>query len=303
MVQITKLHTLTGHKEAIYTLERGIKSNDFYSSGADGFVVKWDLDNPESGHSVAKMAASVYALKLYEEKKVLVVGQNFDGIHFLDIENNEALGSIKCTDAAIFDIQIYKEKVYAGTGDGTIIVLDFESRTVLNKLRFSEKSVRSITILESLGVLIAAYSDHSFRIINLIDHTLEDEILGHTNSIFSIEPALDQEYLVTAGRDARLKFWKVSENFLLDEEIVAHMYAINHIAFRQDGKYFATGSMDKTIKIWDYQKRKLLKVIDKARHNGHLSSINKLLWSGHKNMLISCSDDRSIGVWNIDFDK
>lgn len=303
MVQVTKLHTLTGHKEAIYTLEGGVKSNEFYSAGADGFVVKWDLENPESGHSVAKMSASVYALKLNKEQNTLLVGQNFDGIHFLDVKNNEPIGSVKCTDAAIFDIQLAKGKVYAGTGDGTIIVLDFESRNIIDELKFSEKSVRSMTMLEELGVMVAAYSDHSFRVINLIDHSVEHEVLGHTNSIFSVVSSLNKDYVMTASRDARIKFWKVTDNFSMDEEIVAHMYAINHIAFRPDGRYFATGSMDKTIKVWDYEQRKLLKVVDKARHNGHMSSVNKLLWSNHQNMLISCSDDRSLGIWSIDFEK
>jgi WD40 repeat protein len=59
--------------------------------------------------------------------------------------------------------------------------------------------------------------------------------------------------------------------------------------------------MDKTIKIWDAKNFKLLKVIDKSRHGGHLTAVNKIFWSNYKNRLISCSDDRSISIWELKF--
>jgi WD40 repeat protein len=59
--------------------------------------------------------------------------------------------------------------------------------------------------------------------------------------------------------------------------------------------------MDKSIKVWDAQAFRLLKVIDKARHAGHGTSVNKLLWTNFDDQLLSASDDRSISVWQIIF--
>ena len=59
--------------------------------------------------------------------------------------------------------------------------------------------------------------------------------------------------------------------------------------------------MDKAIKVWDAKTFKLLKVIDKARHAGHGTSVNKLLWMNYKDTLVSCSDDRTISLWDINF--
>jgi WD40 repeat protein len=60
--------------------------------------------------------------------------------------------------------------------------------------------------------------------------------------------------------------------------------------------------MDKSIKVWDSEKLKLLKVIDRARHAGHGTSVNKVLWTSYQNQLLSASDDRTISVWNINFE-
>jgi WD40 repeat protein len=59
--------------------------------------------------------------------------------------------------------------------------------------------------------------------------------------------------------------------------------------------------MDKSIKVWDLGELKLLKVIDKARHGGHGTSVNKLLWTSIHSQLLSAGDDRSIAAWDITF--
>jgi len=94
----------------------------------------------------------------------------------------------------------------------------------------------------------------------------------------------------------------LENGYELKESIVAHMYAINHLDFSPDGKYFVTCSMDKSIKVWDADSFQLLKVIDKSRHAGHGTSVNKLYWSNFNNLLVSASDDRTISVWQLKFD-
>ena len=46
-VTVSKLHTLTGHNDSIYTLA-GVDSKHFISGAGDGMVVIWDLEKPET---------------------------------------------------------------------------------------------------------------------------------------------------------------------------------------------------------------------------------------------------------------
>jgi len=71
------------------------------------------------------------------------------------------------------------------------------------------------------------------------------------------------------------------------------------VAYSPNGRYFATASMDKSIKLWEAATGRLLRVVDRARNAGHGTSVNKLFWSGRQNRLVSCSDDRSLAVWQI----
>jgi WD40 repeat protein len=56
--------------------------------------------------------------------------------------------------------------------------------------------------------------------------------------------------------------------------------------------------MDKTIKIWDADTLRLRKVIDRARHAGHSTSINKVLWLSAVTFA-TASDDRTVAVWEV----
>ncbi|MFY0599962.1 MAG: WD40 repeat domain-containing protein [Cyclobacteriaceae bacterium] len=298
-IQVNKLKTLTGHKDPLYTLE-AIDSKRFLSAGGDGMVVLWDLENPDTGQMIVKVPASVYSLEFNAAKNLLVVGQNFNGIHLIDVETKSEIKSVALTKEAIYDIQSTEECILVGTGDGELALLDWDLNVLL-KRRYTDKSVRSIALKPEEDIVAVGYSDHMIRILKLSDLTLVKEYQGHDNSVFSLTFHPDLPILLSAGRDARIKFWDTDRDYDPVEEIVAHMYTINHLAFSPDKQHFVSCSMDKSIKVWDAKTFKLLKVIDKARHAGHGTSVNKLLWLNHKETLVSCSDDRTISLWDINF--
>jgi WD40 repeat protein len=299
-VQVQRLHSLTGHRDCVYTLERSSNESSFFSGAGDGMIVSWDLRQSENGTLIAKLPNSVYAL-LYDDKTdLLIAGHNYDGIHFLDWQNKKEVGSLQLTKSFVFDLKMINGKVYVACGDGEVAVVNPVSRMVLQRSRLSEKSARTIAHDPMTGDVAVGYSDNVIRVFD--EHLkLKKEWIAHANSVFSLRYFPGSSYLISGSRDARLKVWDVKADYNLAAEVVAHLYAINHIEFSEDGKHFVTCSMDKSIKVWDLEKLQLLKVIDRARHAGHGTSVNKLLWTSFNNQLLSASDDRTISVWHIIF--
>jgi WD40 repeat protein len=298
-MQVEKIDTFSGHRDCVYTLESAGNMSEFFSAGGDGLVVRWDLRKPDAGELFAQIPASIYALCFDKAKNQLWVGQNFDGIHLIDVETQQEIKSIKITTSSIFDIKIHENNAFIGLSDGTIVVMDVENFVVRKHIKASDKSVRNIAINPISGEFVVAYSDFSVKIFDLQDFSLKLVVNQHINSVFTVCYSPDYQYLITAGRDAHLKILNVNQQYNLHQDIAAHLFAINDIKFSPNGKWFATCSMDKSIKIWDAEQFKLLKVIDKARHAGHGTSINKLWWSEYENLLVSASDDKRISVWRI----
>ena len=296
-VEVKKLHTFLGHNDSIYTLQR-VDESRFISAGGDGMVVLWDLKSPDEGEVIVKIDGSVYALAYDEHDRFLYVGHNDDGVHKIDLEKKEEVGSIQLGDHQIFTIKIIGDEVWAGLSNGEVVVLK-KDLTITKRKSLATERVRSIDELD--GRIAIGFSDNITRIIEADTLKTSHELKGHKNSVFTSRFHPSGKYLITAGRDAQLKVWDTEAEYVLRESIAAHLYTINDVIFREDGRYFISGSMDKAIKLWDAHNFRLLKVLDKHRHAGHGNSVNKLLWMNYRDLLVSCSDDRSISVWEIKF--
>jgi WD40 repeat protein len=299
-VQVQRLHSLTGHNDSIYTLQPSDDPAKFFSAAGDGMVVLWDLNDPDNGQLIARLPNSIYALCYDHKADVLVAGHNYDGIHVLDWKNKKEIGSLQLSKAAIFDIQQSEKGILIGDGDGVVTLADLDSMRIVRQVKASEKNARTIVRNKTTGEIAVGFSDNYIRVFDE-NLGMKTEWSAHGNSIFTLRYTPDERFLISGSRDARLKVWDVAGGYQQVEEIVAHMYAINHLDFSPDGKHFVTCSMDKSIKVWSTEELKLLKVIDRARHAGHGTSVNKVLWTNHHDQLVSASDDRRISVWQIIF--
>lgn len=301
MIKVEKIDSFTGHRDCVYALEKSDDVHHFFSAAGDGVVVKWNLQKPDVGEMIAKVGHSVYALAYLSNKNHLWILENFEGIHVIDTANKQEISTLKMVATNYFDIQIYQNMAFIAGGDGVISVIETESYNFIKHIKASEMSVRCLAINPVEREFAAGFSDYSIKIFDLQTFELKKVIAAHQNSVFALKYSPDFKYLFSGSRDARLKIWDVEKEYVLEKEIVAHTFAINYIDFSPDYKYFATCSMDKSVKIWDAESFKLFKVIDRARHAGHGTSVNKLIWTKYDNQIVSASDDRTISVWKINF--
>ena len=175
MLEIQKIHTLTGHRDCVYALQQGDQPSHFFSGSGDGMIVSWDLEHPEEGELIAKLPNSVYAFHYLQRQNLLVAGHNYEGIHLLDWKSKKELASLQLGKAAIFDIQSFENNLFVASGDGTVSVVDILNWSVKKKIAFSEKSARTIAINIERGELAVGYSDHFIRVFNLDDFQLKHE--------------------------------------------------------------------------------------------------------------------------------
>lgn len=299
-IQVNKLHTLTGHNHSIFALTEGADPQFFYTGAGDGMVVEWDLDSPKDGKLLANLPNSVYALAIDPIRNLLFVGHNFEGIHVIDLKGKKELWSLKLTSSAIFDIKVQGDLLFVATGDGVLLVVDVNERSPLKHVKLSDAALRVLAVNATGSQLAVGASDNVVTVLNTAGFVPVARLEAHSNSVFSLSYSPNGKTLISGGRDASLIIWD-AHSYKQVERIVAHMYAINFLAFREDGKYFVTCSMDKSMKVWDAHTYQLLKVIDKGRHAGHGTSINKVIWSHYKQHIIAVSDDRTVSIWELEF--
>ena len=296
-INLEKIDTFTGHKDCVYALSEGQLANTFYSASGDGMIVEWNTIKSDLGKPIAKIDNSIYAMHLLPAKNHLWIANNTEGLHLIDTIEKKEILNVKLGKVSIFDINATDHNLIVGDNIGFIHILDLETNKFIKHIEAAQKSARSIAINTKRNEMAVGCSDWKIRIYDLNTFELKKTLESHKNSVFSVKYFSDENLMISGGRDAHLKVW--NENYELIEDIPAHLFAINDIIYLNDHQLIASCSMDKSIKIWDSQNFKLLKVIDKAKHASHGTSVNKLLWKPESQVLLSASDDRTISMWKL----
>lgn len=298
MLSFKKSHQLTGHEASVFALCNGFEPGKALSGAGDGYVVEWDLDRPELGRVIAKVDTQIFSLAMLHNPKRLVVGNMEGGIHWVNLEDPAASRNIAHHKKGVFGILPIGEDVCTAGADGRLTRWSAAEARSLESMHLSNQGLRCLDYCPSRNEIAVGGSDNRIYLLDRdtldIRHRIDQ---AHGNSVFSLRYAPDGRYLLSGGRDAHLNAWSLDGELRLISSQPAHWYTINAIAFHPDGSMFATGSRDKTIKIWDTQNLQLLKVLETVRDQGHLRSVNALLWTSWHKALLSAGDDRSLIVW------
>jgi WD40 repeat protein len=282
-IQLTKVAQMKGHKDAIYDFVFDKQNHTIYSAGAEGYVVKWNLDNPENGSLVLQGGEAFYSIT--KQGNHLQLGSRNGELFRVDLSENKLLSKVKLHKGGIF----FMHNELSGGEDG---FLSLKSEVFSERIKISNSSLRCI--LETEVSYFIGASDHLIYEIDKVDFDIKRILAGHTNSVFALE-LIDDTTLVSIGRDAMIRAWDLTIGEQVNA-VPAHEYQAKSLSW--NGRILLSSSMDKTIKLWDSE-LDLLKVIDFERYQGHTNCINKVQWLD-ENMFVSCSDDRMLYLWKVD---
>lgn len=295
-----RIAQFSGHKAPVYALEQGPESSQFFSAGGDGFVVLWDVNAPDEGRLMAQVQGSVYAIKYLAEHQLLCIACNFDGLHVLDLKSGQEVWSFPTPNHSWFRMRLQGQMLWISGSGGKLLGLSGWAEGIqVQEFQIGHYDLRAMDV-DASGKLVLGNSAGELFVQSQVGEIPVHIKLAHQGTVFAIAcfPLAGQR--ITAGKDAYLRLWDDAlSSFVPQKEVPAHLFGIHDIALHPEKPILASGSMDKTIKIWDAQTLKLLRVLDKTRHAGHGHSVNQILWLKHSELLLTCSDDRSITAWNI----
>lgn len=299
--RIAKIAQLTGHNASIFTITADLKPGYFLSGAGDGWVVRWNFEDPDPGKLIAKVDTQIFSMCPVPNTDYIVVGNMNGGVHWVNVEQPEQTKNIAHHKFGVFDIQLVFPHIYTLGGAGMLSRWSIEERRAVESVKLSVSSLRCMHYSKARNELAIGASDHCIYLLDADSLKIKHKIAAaHDNSVFAVKYSPDDQFLLSGGRDAHLKVRAIEQDFKLIFAQPAHWYTINSISFSPNGTFFATGSRDKTLKIWDAKEFSLLKVLEGVRDSGHLNSVNKVFWSNHKNYLLSASDDRSIIIWQVE---
>ncbi len=295
---VTKVHTCTGHRSALYALAPGRDERHFLSAGGDGWVVEWSLDDPETGHLLASVETQVFSLLHLPERNLLVAGNMNGGVHWIDWNDPSRTRNVQHHRQGVYDLVVVGEWLYSAGGDGLLTRWSVAEGRTVESVQLSNRPLRALAYSPLRQELAVGASDGSIYLLDEATLAVRRILANaHLPSAFTVVYSPDQKKLLSGGRDALLRVWDLEQEAPLLLEMPAHRFTLNHLVFSPDAQLFATASRDKTFKIWDSLTCELLKVVDTLRYGGHINSVNRLLWL--PGCLVTASDDRTAMIWEV----
>ena len=133
MLLLESIKILTGHTGSIYALE-AIDESHFISSGGDGQIILWDMNDLDNGKLVARIPEQVFSLKYDKAHHRIFIGNMHGGLHLIDWNNKKNLSNVSIHDKGIYKIEIHNNKLYTLGGGGYLKIWDLNSLKLIESI-------------------------------------------------------------------------------------------------------------------------------------------------------------------------
>jgi WD40 repeat protein len=124
---------------------------------------------------------------------------------------------------------------------------------------------------------------------------LEQAIENHADWVFGVAFTPDGKRLLTASRDKTAKVWDLAAK----ESVVTfpdHQNTVYGVAIKSDGKVGVSVGEDNQVRFWNAgAEGKQIRAL-----GGHGRAVHKVIYHPKQPLLITCSADNTLRMWNTD---
>jgi WD40 repeat protein len=289
--------TLEGHTEKVTSLIQ-LASDKLVSGSYDNTLCIWDINDsskqkPEK--RIQEQGRPLFILE-FEKNKILTATSN-NQINLWNL-NNDPINLeytfeghelwINCL------VKIDYQKFASASNDAMIIIWDYNNRKIISTLEGHEDCILTLIILKN-GKLCSGGADQFIKIWDIEKYTCIQTLYSHEKWVKCLLE-LNNDIILSGSDDKTIKLWKYNtkENkYDLFKTLLGHNHSVRTLC-QIDDNHFASGSFDCTIKIWEINNWNCIETL--IGHSSIIIWMININFKG-KNIIASCSDDKSIKLW------
>ncbi len=244
--------TFSGHEGQIKSFAFVPGTREFFTSGTDGKVMRWNLDSKGQDFRVIYSNTEVIEVMAVSPKADwLALGEGSAGIRMIPIKGSgspyELKGHSGSVRSLIFSID--GGSLYSAALDGKVLKWDLAARTSTD-LSSDKMQVTSID-LSSNGKYLAGISTSGSALVWNPDEKSDNfRIESAGKSIRSIRFKPDEELIAVGYSDGTIELWDIAAR-KKTSEFTAHNDGVNEIRFNSRHPQMATSGIDGSLRLWD----------------------------------------------------
>ena len=244
--------TFTGHAGEIKSIAFIPGKREYFTSGTDGKVCKWDIDgNNHSLQVIYSGSEIINILSVSPDAAWLAMGGQNSGIKMIPLKDNNMSYELKGHTGPIKSLIFsYDGKyLYSSSLDGKVLKWDLSTRTSIN-ISNGMMQITSID-LSSDNKYIAGVSNEGKAMVWNPEITSDNFRIGSEGKVIRTVKFKPEENKLAIGySDGYVELWDLATRRKLSE-FVTHNSDVSNIKFNRKRSQIATSGNDKTIRIWD----------------------------------------------------
>ncbi|ETW09033.1 hypothetical protein H310_01501 [Aphanomyces invadans] len=264
---------LKGHKLPVTTVCVTEDGSVIYSSSKGGSILKWSIG--EGGITKTKL--------------VVPFDDEADDSHAAS--NKKPQKKIPDHKKTILALAVSSDSKFLASGgvDKILRVWDVASNELLESFKGHRDAISSLAFRKKAHMLFSGSYDRTVKHWNLTEMGYVETLFGHQNEITAID-CLQKDRVVSVGRDASLRVWKIPE----ETQLVFHgSGSLDSLAMVSD-EYYVTGDDGGSLSLWFNGKKKPTYVVRAAHGGKWITSVAVLPRS---DLVATGSSDGFVRLW------
>lgn len=293
--------SLSGHEDEVLGCQFSSCGSKLISGGMDRVILYWDLAKDCKNTGVfGPLKAPITDIRFSGDDGRVYAGCADGNTHCFDVGTSQKVRRFLGEGKVVNSIDVSKkgdELVAAASNDGTTRLFDPRQKDPVHVLK-EGVPVLSVAFPLDHSSLCTGSLDNKIRIWDLRVGQVARSLEGHSDSVSSLSLSHEGSFLLSNSFDNSMKVWDLrpsSSSTLPLKTYTGHVHGpeknLIRGSFNFNGQLVCCGSADGKVRVWDANKRSLILTL-----GGHEGSANQVVCSPKRDMIASCSTDRTVLV-------
>jgi len=286
---LTHISFFYGHRGSVLALAEA-ENGSFFSSGAEGLIVKWDLANPDDGQVLQKLPGYATSLVFDKADNLLYSALNHVGIYVLEADRGKIINKIDLPLVSFKSLHIVDNYLIITSLKGELLLIDKHTYKIVKRVNTSLGKYTIVAI--DMNQRLWYNTSKGLVLIDL--NTLKEELVQFQNNLTNNSFGIKKDYLISLSKNI-VEIQKISKRNLIASFTNSTIDLNSKLIIRKNEPEFFVVSTINSILHFELSKNKIL--FKSEAFNEHNGEINQLLWIESHKFVITASVDKKIGIW------